>query len=343
MSGQTPIFRLNHVSKIFRTKDAEIKAVDDISLEISRGEIFGIIGMSGAGKSTLVRTLNRLEEVTEGEVVFDGQILGNLSNKELRSVRKSLSMIFQSFNLLMQKTVLANVMLPMKISHVPHKEQKERAMQMLEMVGLEGKAGAWPAQLSGGQKQRVAIARALALNPKVLLCDEITSALDPKITEEILVLLKDLNRKLNLTVVMITHEMSVVEKICDRVAIISDGKLAEVGEVKEIFKSPKTEAARHLILPVEKELHSFEMTGRRCIRIVFDGRAASEPLIAELVKDTGEKVNILCADTKSVGGVGFGQMIVELPKDEEAADRVIHYIRKRGVNFHEIEREEAKT
>lgn len=342
MSEKATIFRLNHVSKVFQTKSSEIRAVDDISLDIHQGEIFGIIGMSGAGKSTLVRTLNRLEDVTDGEVVFDGKILGNLSNKELRAARRSMAMIFQSFNLLMQKTVLANVMLPMKIAHVPHKEQKERALQMLKVVGLESKANAWPAQLSGGQKQRVAIARALAMSPKVLLCDEATSALDPKITEEILTLLKDINQKLNLTIVIITHEMSVVEKICDRVAIVSNGKLAEMGEVKEIFTSPKTEAARHLILPADKELNSFDMTDRRCIRIVFDGRAASEPLIANLVKDTGEKVNILCADTKSVGGVGFGQMIIELPKDEKSANRVIGYIEEKGVNFHEIDREGAK-
>jgi D-methionine transport system ATP-binding protein len=339
MSEQTAIFRLNHVSKLFQSKNSTVRAVDDVSLDILRGEIFGIIGMSGAGKSTLVRMLNRLEDATEGEVIFDGKNLGSLNDKELRTVRRSMAMIFQNFNLLMQKTVLANVMLPMKIAHVPHKEQKERAMEMLKVVGLENKASAWPAQLSGGQRQRVAIARALAMNPKVLLCDEATSALDPKTTEEILALLGDINRKLNLTVVIITHEMSIVEKICDRVAIISDGKLAELGEVKEVFTSPKTEAARHLIMPIAKEPGSFDMTDRRCIRIVFDGRAASEPLIANLVEDTGEKVNILCADTKTVGGVGFGQMIVELPKEEAAADRVIQYIKEKGVPFQEIEGE----
>ncbi|MDR0914613.1 MAG: ATP-binding cassette domain-containing protein [Oscillospiraceae bacterium] len=327
---------------MFQTKNSTVRAVDDVSFDIRQGEIFGIIGMSGAGKSTLVRMLNRLEEATDGEVIFDGKNLGNLSNKQLRTIRMSMAMIFQSFNLLMQKTVLANVMLPMKIAHVPHKEQKERALQMLKVVGLEDKASAWPAQLSGGQRQRVAIARALAMNPKVLLCDEATSSLDPKITEEILALLKDINQKLNLTIVIITHEMSVVEKICDRVAIISDGKLAEIGEVKEVFTSPKTEAARHLILPVEKELNLFDTTDRRCIRIVFDGRAASDPLIANLVADTGVKVNILCADTKTVGGVGFGQMIVELPKDEDAANLVINYIKEKGVNFHEIERKGDK-
>lgn len=343
MGNQTALFQLRNVSKVFQSKDLEVRAVDDISLDIFAGEIFGIIGMSGAGKSTLVRTLNRLEDVTSGQIIFDGQVLGGLSSKELRSARRSMAMIFQNFNLLMQKTVLDNVMLPMKIAHVPRKEQKERALQMLKVVGLENKAPAWPAQLSGGQRQRVAIARALAMNPKVLLCDEATSALDPKITEEILSLLKDINKKMNLTIVIITHEMSVVEKICDRVAIISEGRLEEMGPVKEIFTSPKTDAAKHLILPVEKELNPFDMTDRRCIRIVFDGREASEPLIANLVEATGEKVNILCANTKSVGGVGFGQMIVELPKENDAAEHVLKYIRKKGVNFHEVQREEAKS
>ncbi len=339
---ETAIFQLRNVSKVFQTKTSQVQALDDISFDINRGEIFGIIGMSGAGKSTLVRTLNRLEDVSSGEVIFDGQNLGALSNRELRSVRMSMAMIFQSFNLLMQKTVLANVMLPMKIAHVNRSEQKTKALEMLKIVGLEDKADAWPAQLSGGQRQRVAIARALAMNPKVLLCDEATSALDPKITEEILSLLEDINKKMNLTVVIITHEMAVVEKICDRVAIISDGRLAEIGPVKEIFTSPKTEAARRLILPAGKELNPFDMTDRRCIRIVFDGRNASEPLIANLVKDTGEKVNILCANTQSVGGVGFGQMIVELPEEDDAARKMIQYIKEKGVTFQEIEREEVK-
>lgn len=343
MGEQTALFQLKNISKVFQSKDSKVQAVDDISLDIFPGEIFGIIGMSGAGKSTLVRTLNRLEDVTSGQVIFDGQVLGDLSNKELRAVRRSMAMIFQGFNLLMQKTVLENVMIPMKIAHIPYKERKERALQMLQFVGLENKASAWPAQLSGGQRQRVAIARALAMNPKVLLCDEATSALDPKMTEEILALLKGINKKMNLTIIIITHEMSVVEKICDRVAIISEGRLAEIGPVKEIFTSPKTDEAKHLILPVEKELNPFDMTDRRCIRIVFDGREASEPLIADLVEATGEKVNILCANTKSVCGVGFGQMIVELPKEKDAVERVLQYIREKGVNFHEVQRKEVKS
>ncbi len=341
MGEETEIFRLEHISKVFRDKNAEVTAIDDVSLSIRKGEVFGIIGMSGAGKSTLVRTLNRLEKVTEGTVFFDGENLGELSEKKLRKVRQSMAMIFQNFNLLMQKNVLANVMLPMKIAKVERKERRERAMEMLRIVGLESRAKAYPAQLSGGQRQRVAIARALSMNPKVLLCDEATSALDPKITEEILTLLKEINQKMGLTIVIITHEMSVVEKICDRVAIIDSGKLAEAGPVQEIFTNPKTEAAKHLVLPSKQELSNpFHMTDKKCVRIAFDGLTANEPIIANLVQDTGEKVNILCADTRSVGGVAFGQMIVELPKNPEAAQRVLEYFKQAGVVTAEVERKE---
>lgn len=341
MAESREIFRLEHVSKVFRDKYSEVRAVDDVSLNITRGEIFGIIGMSGAGKSTLVRTLNRLEEVTEGTITFDGAVLGDLSMKELRKVRQSMAMIFQSFNLLMQKNVLTNVMLPMKIAKVERKERRRRALEMLEVVGLADKAKAYPAQLSGGQRQRVAIARALSMNPKVLLCDEATSALDPKITEEILTLLKEINEKMQLTIVIITHEMSVVERICDRVAIIDHGKLAEIGPVKEIFTQPKTEVAKQLVLSGSQEDNPFDMTDKRCFRIVFDGRAANEPLIANLVEATGEKVNILSANTKSVGGVGFGQMIVELPREPQAAEKVLQYLKQAGVCITEISREEV--
>lgn len=340
MSEKKEVFRLEHVSKIFRGKNSELKAVDDVSLSIYEGEIFGVIGMSGAGKSTLVRTLNRLEDVTSGEIRFEDKVLGELSQPELRKARQSMAMIFQGFNLLMQKTVLANVILPMKIAKVDRKERKKRALEMLEIVGLADKAKAYPAQLSGGQRQRVAIARALSMNPKVLLCDEATSALDPKITEEILALLKKINQELKLTVVIITHEMSVVEKICDRVAIVDHGKLAEIGPVKEIFTNPKTEVARHLVLPGSQEDNPFDMTDKRCFRLVFDGYSAAEPVIANLTEATGEKVNILSANTKSVGGVGFGQMIIEIPKDPASAEKVLQYLGQTGIVFSEIEREE---
>lgn len=322
MSTEKEVFRLENVSKCFGTKGNEVKALDDVSLSIYEGEIFGIIGMSGAGKSTLVRTLNRLEEVTDGNIYFFENNLRKLSGRQLRSVRQSMAMVFQGFNLLMQKTVLDNVILPMKIAGKSRRERRDKALEMLKIVGLEDKADVYPAQLSGGQRQRVAIARALTMEPKVLLCDEATSALDPKITDEILKLLQSINKSMGITIVMITHEMTVVEKICDRVAIIDNGKLVEIGRVKDIFTNPQTDAAKHLIFPQNEELNAFEMAGGRYVRIVFDGRSANEPLIANLVEETGKKVNILCANTKSVGGIGYGQMIVELPSDEESQSRL---------------------
>lgn len=339
MSTETVIFRLDHVSKRFGTGNTEVTALDDVSLSIYEGEIFGIIGMSGAGKSTLVRTLNRLEEISDGNIFFLEKNLQELSNKELRKVRQSMAMVFQSFNLLMQRSVLDNVILPMKIAGINHKERKQRALEMLKVVGLEEKAKAYPAQLSGGQKQRVAIARALTMEPTVLLCDEATSALDPKITDEILKLLQRINKSMGITIVMITHEMSVVEKICDRVAIINQGKLAEIGKVNDIFTNPQTEVAKHLIFPQKTEPDAFDATGGRYVRIVFDGRAANEPLIANLVQATGQKVNILCADTKSIGGIVYGQMIVELPQEKAAAEQVMQYFREQGVTALEVERE----
>ena len=336
MSEKSVVYELKNVSKVFSNEGKEFKALDDINLKIYEGEIFGIIGMSGAGKSTLVRTLNRLEEVTEGEVSFYGQDLSKLKNKELRRIRGFISMIFQSFNLLNQKTVLENVMLPLKIAKVGRKERKETALEMLRVVGLEDKAKSYPSQLSGGQRQRVAIARALTVSPKVLLCDEATSALDPKITEEILTLLQEINKTRGLTVVIITHEMSVVEKICDRVAIIDKGKLAEVGDVTEVFTSPKSEAAKSLVLPqnVSDIQDAFEtaIPDNRLLRVVFNGQSASEPFIANLVEKTGKKVNILSANIKSVGGIGYGQMVLELPESEDEQSQIKDFFINSGLS-----------
>ncbi|MCR4806911.1 MAG: ATP-binding cassette domain-containing protein [Lachnospiraceae bacterium] len=337
----TAIYELKNVTKIYRNEGREFPALKDVSLDIREGEIFGIIGMSGAGKSTLVRTLNRLEEISSGEVDFYGEDIGRLKPAELRKLRQSIAMIFQGFNLLMQKTVLDNVMLPLKIAGIPRSERRKKALEMLKVVGLEDKKDSYPARLSGGQKQRVAIARALAADPKVLLCDEATSALDPKITEEILLLLQEINKTRGLTVVIITHEMSVVEKICDRVAIIDEGVLAEVGDVKEIFTSPKSDAARRLVFPGSAgdfAVNPFEPSGpsSRIIRIAFDGVSANEPFISNLVEDTGRKVNILSANTKSVGGIGYGQMIVELPGGREDQDVVLEYFKSKGLSITEV-------
>ena len=328
------VYELEHVSKTYRNDGKEYPALKDVSLSVEEGEIFGIIGMSGAGKSTLVRTLNRLEEVTDGKVSFYGKDLASLKARELREVRHSISMIFQGFNLLNQRTVIENVEQPLRIAGVPRKERRAIANDMLKIVGLEEKAGVCPARLSGGQKQRVAIARALAADPKVLLCDEATSALDPKITGEILELLKKINTERKITIIIITHEMSVVEKICDRVAIIDDGYLAEIGDVKEVFSNPQSKAAKKLVFP-SNPFDPSEPDGR-LIRIVFDGLRASEPFIANLVETTGKKVNILSANTRSVGGIGYGQMVLELPKDANDQQIIIDFFRKSGLAVSEV-------
>lgn len=335
MAERKAVYEIKNVSKIFENDGKTFNALKGVNLDIYEGEIFGIIGMSGAGKSTLVRTLNRLEDVTEGEVSFYGQDIGKLKPSELRKIRRSISMIFQGFNLLNQKTVLENVMLPLRIAKVGRKERKRIALEMLKVVGLEEKAASYPAQLSGGQRQRVAIARALTVNPKVLLCDEATSALDPKITEEILNLLQEINKTRSLTVIIITHEMSVVEKICDRVAIIDKGEVAEVGDVKEIFSAPKSEAGRNLVIPkdIQDIQDSFEESEKsgKLVRVVFDGHSANEPYISSLVEATGQKVNILSANTKSVGGIGYGQMVLELPENEEDQKIILDYFSSRNL------------
>ena len=332
------VYELKNVSKIYKNDGKEFTALKDVSLTINEGEIFGIIGMSGAGKSTLVRTLNRLEEVSSGSVEFYGNDLATLKPKELRSVRHSISMIFQGFNLVNQRTVIQNVEQSMKIIGLPRAVRREKAKQMLEVVGLLEKANEYPARLSGGQKQRVAIARALAADPKVLLCDEATSALDPKITGEILDLLKKINLERKLTIVIITHEMSVVEKICDRVAIIDDGSLAEVGDVKDVFSNPQSVAAKKLVFP-SNPFDPSDPSGR-IVRIVFDGTHSSEPFIANLVEKTGLKVNILSANTRSVGGIGYGQMIVELPESSEDQKTIIDFFTEGGLNVTEVEHHE---
>lgn len=330
------VFRLENVTKVYKNDGKEFSALKGIDLDIEEGSVFGIIGMSGAGKSTLVRTLNRLEDVSSGSVKFYDQDLAELSPSQLRKIRRQIAMIFQSFNLLGQRTVLSNVMQPLKIAGIKGKEAKEKALEMLEVVGLADKKNQFPSRLSGGQRQRVAIARALASDPKVLLCDEATSALDPRMTGEILELLKEINRTRKLTIVIITHEMSVIEKICDKVAIIDDGNLAETGDVKEIFRSPKSQAAKKLVFPSNP--YDPSAPDSRLIRIAFDGLAASRPFIAELVEKTGRKVNILSANTKSVGGIGYGQMVLELPGSAEDQDVIIDFFTGNGLSISEVER-----
>ena len=329
------MIELLHLSKRFRSSDAEVQALDDICLKIPDGEVFGIIGLSGAGKSTLVRCINLLERPDSGQVLLDGRDLAAMSAKELRQARKSMSMIFQGFHLLMQRTALENVCFPLELAGVKKEAARRRAMELLELVELPDKAGAYPVQLSGGQKQRVAIARALASDPKVLLCDEATSALDPKTTRAILELLKKLNRELGVTVVVITHEMRVVEQICSRVAILDHGRVQEVGPVTEVFSNPQSDAGRRLVLPEGEQIHV--LPANRLVRLVFNGASAAQPIISELAIEQGIRLNILAADTRVIGEKSFGSMVLGLPEDETEAARALIYLREqRGVTAEEV-------
>lgn len=334
MEEKKPIIELVGLGKTFRSKNSTVKALEDINLTIYEGEIFGIIGLSGAGKSTLVRCINYLEKPTAGTVIFDGIDLSLIRDKELLKKRQSMGMIFQQFNLLMQRTALQNICFPMEIAGVPRAEAKKRAIDLLEVVGLTEKAKAYPAQLSGGQKQRIAIARALATNPKVLLCDEATSALDPTTTRSILSLLKEINQKLGITVIVITHEMSVIEEICNRVAIIDQSHIAEVGEVEDIFIRPKSKIAKQLVFSGDTHIDAF--VGEHKCRIIFDGRTSFEPVIANMVLECRTPVNILFADTKDIDGKAFGQMIIQLPDEEISRKRVYAYLQSNQIPYEEV-------
>ncbi len=328
------MIRIENVTKTFLGKDNAVEALKGISLDIHKGEIYGIIGMSGAGKSTLVRCLNFLERPSSGAVYIEGQNLAELSGKQLRQMRTGIAMIFQHFNLLMQRSVLENVCFPLEITKLRKKEARARAMELLCEVGIADKANAYPAQLSGGQKQRVAIARALAGNPKILLCDEATSALDPNTTKSILAQLKEINEKYGITIVIITHEMAVVQEICTHVAIIDNGCLAEYGSVKEVFSSPKSQAAKNLVFRNE---HKYSiMHGKRCIRIVFTENSSFEPVIGNMVLTCGAPANILLADTKDIQGVAHGQMILQLPEQETVANEMIRYLKARNLTVEEL-------
>ena len=320
-----PMISLEHISKTFGAGSAAVNALRDVSIEVNRGEIFGVIGLSGAGKSTLVRCINLLERPDSGTVTVDGQELTALSRRALNRARKSIGMIFQHFNLLMQRNVLDNICFPLELAGVPRAKAAARARELLEIVDLSEKEKAYPAQLSGGQKQRVAIARTLASDPKILLCDEATSALDPKTTRDILKLVKDINQRLGITVVVITHEMKVIEEICTRVAILDQGDLKECGTVEEVFRSPKSEAGRRLVYPDGVPPESLPVS--RVIRLAFNGGSAHIPLIASLAIDCGVKVNILGADTRSIDGRFFGTMLLSLPEKEDEIQRALEYIR----------------
>lgn len=332
---------IQDVSKTFETKDGSVQALNHVSLSIETGDIYGIIGMSGAGKSTLVRCMNFLEVPSEGKVLIDGKSLSEISPKELRKEREKIGMIFQHFNLLMQKNVLENVCFPLYIQGKKKAEARAKALELLEIVGLADRAKAYPAQLSGGQKQRVAIARALASDPQILLCDEATSALDPQTTSSILELLQDINQKFGITIVIITHQMSVVREICTHVAIMKDGEVKEQGLVEEIFSHPKSQVAKELISKdsgndVEsKKLTQSEIQDGEIVRIVFSENSAFEPVIANLILTFHEPVNILKANTKNVGGVAKGEMILQFMSDSTNVPEMKKFLTERGLEIGE--------
>ena len=319
-----PIIELQSLSKTFGSGESQVAALQEVSIAIAPGEIFGIIGLSGAGKSTLVRCINLLERPDSGRVLFHGRDLMGLDAKSLRAQRRKISMIFQSFNLLDQRTALDNICFPMELAGVPRKQARQRAMELLETVGLPDKAGAYPVQLSGGQKQRIAIARALASDPEVLLCDEATSALDPKTTDAILNLLQEINQKRGITVIIITHQMSVIEQICNRVAILDSGCVAEIGDVESVFSNPQSDAGRRLVSPNVAEP---AVTGDMPIaRIAFNGSVSEEPVIAKLVMDTGIPVSIMGADTRNVDGKAFGTMLITLPEEDSKKQDILKFL-----------------
>lgn len=323
------MIELRHISKTFETADGSVEALKDVSLKIDDGDIYGIIGMSGAGKSTLVRCINMLERPTDGEVLVNGENVGSLGNAELRRKRRTMTMIFQGFNLLMQRNCLDNICFPLELSGVKKDAARKRAAELLEVVGLPDKGKAYPAQLSGGQQQRIAIARALATDPEILLCDEATSALDPKTTMAILELIRKINRELGITVIVITHQMSVVEKICNKVAILDGGAVVENGSVSEVFTNPKSDAAKRLVFPdgAESTVPGFASSGT--VRVIYNGaKVAKSPLITQMAIDEGIAANILAAQTQCIGDKVFGNMLLDLGADKAVRERAITYLEK---------------
>ena len=333
MSEQTPMIRIAGLKKVYGSGADAVTALDNINLTIRKGDIHGIIGMSGAGKSTLIRCVNRLDTPTEGSIEIDGRDILTMNPRELRATRRRVSMIFQHFNLMMQKTVARNIRYPLEIAGVPRAQADERVKELLEIVGLSHKAGAYPIQLSGGQKQRIAIARALASDPDVLLSDEATSALDPMTTQSILALLQDINRRMGITIVIITHEMAVIRQICNRVTIIDGGKIVEEGTVDEVFTHTRSAAGRRLFGVIKED---DDQTIHEAVRVVFDGSTCNDPMLSDFIMKTGMPVNILSADVRRLGGKPYGQMLLALPESYADREKLIHGLREMGLTAEEV-------
>ena len=322
------MIEIQHLTKTFTTAGGTTEALKDVSLTIPDGEIYGIIGMSGAGKSTLVRSINMLERPTSGKIVIDGRDMAALSEAELRAARRAITMIFQGFNLLMQRTCQRNVAFPLELAGMKRGDAMKRAAELLELVGLGDKLKNYPSQLSGGQQQRVAIARALATKPMILLCDEATSALDPQSTQSILGLIRDIHDRLGITVIVITHQMSVVEQICTRVAILDGGEVAEEGKVSEVFAAPQSQAAKRLVYPEGYEQPVVKFDEGRMLRVVFNGaKATKTPLIAQMALDRGITASILGASTKGIGEKAYGNMLLGIPGGDTELQRAMDYLR----------------
>lgn len=333
MPEQTEMIRIEGLKKVYGSGPNAVTALNNINLAIRKGDIHGVIGMSGAGKSTLIRCVNRLDTPTEGRIFIDGRDILSMNGKELRATRKRVSMIFQQFNLLMQKTVARNVRYPLEIAGVPRAKANARVKELLELVSLSHKADAYPAQLSGGQKQRVAIARALASNPEVLLCDEATSALDPMTTQSILALLKDINERMGITIVVITHEMAVIRQICNRVTIIDGGNIVEEGTVDDVFTHTRSAAGKRLFGVVGE--HEDQPIAS-AVRIVFDGDQTREPALSNFIIKSGMPVNILSADVKQLNGKRYGQMLLEMPESYADRDKLVNGLRQMGLTVEEV-------
>ncbi len=325
------MIEIKNLYKTYDSANGPISALEDINLTVADGEIFGIIGLSGAGKSSLVRCINLLERPTSGQVLLDGKDLPLLPRRALLEMRRSIGMIFQNFNLLEQRNVIQNIRFPLEVSGTKKGPAAARAEELLELVGLTDRKKSYPSQLSGGQKQRVAIARALATNPRYLLCDEATSALDPTPTQSILALLKEINQSMGVTNVVVTQELKVIDQICDRVAVIDHGKIAEVGAVSDVFTAPKSQIARELILPNAKATEA--ITGGEKLRLVFNGESSYLPVVSNLIMECHTPVNILYADTKDVGGKAYGQILIQLSDDERQARRVLAWLEESGISY----------
>lgn len=335
---------LNGIRKVFQTKDGPVAAVNGVNLKIKEGEIYGIIGYSGAGKSTLIRMLNMLERPTEGDVEVAGKVLSKLSNKELRKARQEIGMIFQHFNLLWSRTVRDNIAFPLEIAGVKKSERDKRVNELIELVGLEGRGESYPSQLSGGQKQRVGIARALANNPKVLLCDEATSALDPKTTDSILDLLVDINEKLGLTIILITHEMHVIRKICHQVAVMEAGKVVEQGPVLEVFRKPKENMTKEFVKQITEPEETTDAIKQmlaehpegQIVQLTFVGEEAERPLITQLIREFDIEVNIVQGKITKIQKGSYGTLFVALNGQKKEIEKAITFIRNKEVDVEVI-------